>query len=726
MNTATLGPLSGAAFFLLTWAFVCCGAAFLQKRIEPDACSADSFLESVLIATAWVVFSSTVIGCLGLISLLNMLLADAAFFMTSVYLFLTRVPQPPKTDKPAAYETLNFQPLRMTIFLALAVAAAAWVWAWVSPPPPWDAFVYHLSFPASWIKSGKIFLVTVPFGDQAGTYFPSNAELIYMRILLSLGQDFATNALQLIFLASACVAVYKLSRTCGAGKAESSAAACAAFFMPILFHQAVASEVDIIFSAFFVCSLYFLFRWAERPESRASLFFAFLALGLFAGTKSIALVFMLFIAAPTFVYFLISKREWSAFLWGPGVCVIFGGFWHIRNLIVTGNPVFPLTISAFGKVILHGAYTRWTMLQSLFHTNSGLEWLGVLREDWGTPLLALCCACTILAILWPRRDFRAKCLAAFPWLVAAICFFAIPYNREVRFTFSAFLIACASIAWVGSRLSRKNSMLFLSLLPVIFIVNIVATSNYPDGAFYIQLQKHILNLIKQSNPVYRAMAPGALLMGIAAIGAATAFFMSFARGRLISGGRPILITCGVIAAAGVFAIAGRYPSYQYAYYSSFPMGRSWSALRQLRPEPARVAYTGTDLNFGLTGPRLKNSVYYVPVTRWHETAFHECAARLMKSNQYSVPDTDRIDFCRRDPDYVTWIERLIDSHTDLLYVTVLHQNDLPHLAHDPEGFPIERQWADAHTDQFRLIYSNPQVRIYDVGNQTETPANIGK
>jgi hypothetical protein len=142
------------------------------------------------------------------------------------------------------------------------------------------------------------------------------------------------------------------------------------------------------------------------------------------------------------------------------------------------------------------------------------------------------------------------------------------------------------------------------------------------------------------------------------------------------------------------------------------MGHSWYAMHALHPKPARVAYTGTDLSFGLTGPLLKNTVYYVPISRWETNAFHECTNLLKKRNEYQIPDTDRIDFCRRDPDYVTWMERLVESHTDLLYVAVLHQNDLPHLDHDDQGFPIERRWANAHQDQFRLIYANPQVRIY--------------
>jgi hypothetical protein len=714
MSSATFGSLAGAACFLLTCALVCGGAVMIQKKIEPLADSADSYLESALIATAWIVLSSTVFGIIGLISRLNIFLADAAFF-SFAFLLYKRCNSIIKTySTPVSARASNFGISHFAVAIALLLAIAAWVWAWVSPPPPWDAFVYHLCFPAAWIKNGNIFLVTVPFGDQAGTYFPSNAELIYMRILLSLGQDFATNVLQLIYLSVACIAVYKLSLTCDSPKAESAVAAAAALFMPILFHQAVTSEVDLIFSSLFILSLYFIFRWTSNPKSRRDIVFAFISLGLFAGTKSIALVFILLIAAPAFIYVLISKRNWGAFLWGPALAAVFGGFWYVRNIVVTGNPVFPLSINAFGKEILHGAYTRHTMLQSLFHTDNLNEWLHALASGWGLPLLTLCCLATLLTFLWPGRDVRAKYLAAAPWLIAVLCFFVIPYNREVRFAFSAFLIACVSVAWIGSRIPRKISYIFLTLLVFVFIFNVIYSARSSDGAFYLQLGKHIAGLIAMSNPIYKAMASGALLLGIAALIGAFVFFTSFLKSKPIAHGRPLLILCGVFAAAGVLALSLKYPQYQYAYYSSFPMGQSWRAMHEQYPKPTHVAYTGTDISFGLTGPRLKNSVYYIPITRWEVGAFHECTVLLKRRNEYNVPNTDRIDFCRREPDYSTWVDRLADAQTELLYVTVLHQNDLPHLEHDADGFPVERQWADAHKDRFRLIYSNPQVRIYDV------------
>ena len=185
-----------------------------------------------------------------------------------------------------------------------------------------------------------------------------------------------------------------------------------------------------------------------------------------------------------------------------------------------------------------------------------------------------------------------------------------------------------------------------------------------------------------------------------------------------------LAFCGVFALAGLSLIAIRYQSYQYNYYMGSPHGRAWKFIHELYPYPARlrIAYTGTDINFGLAGPQMKNTIYHIPVTRWDVRIFHECTDILKQRGEYEVPDTDRIDFCRREPDYDKWLHRLKSKNTTILYVSILHQNDRPHLNHDRYGFPIERSWADNHPESFRPLYQvksdppnkKPVVRVYAV------------
>ncbi len=49
-----------------------------------------------------------------------------------------------------------------------------------------------------------------------------------------------------------------------------------------------------------------------------------------------------------------------------------------------------------------------------------------------------------------------------------------------------------------------------------------------------------------------------------------------------------------------------------------------------------------------------------------------------------------------------------------LFVTALSAYEIDYMWHDPQGFPIEEDWAAADPAAFVLVYENPQVKIYAV------------
>ena len=220
-----------------------------------------------------------------------------------------------------------------------------------------------------------------------------------------------------------------------------------------------------------------------------------------------------------------------------------------------------------------------------------------------------------------------------------------------------------------------------------------------------------------------AMQPGAVLLGASIAGAALGILILRDDGRAAvrAAGAVILVPCIAGALLSPFVILPRYRSYRHAYAPEFHLGHAWWFLDQYQaaagPRPARIAYTGSDLTFGLYGAYLENRVIHAAVHAHAEWKFHDCVSALKRSGQYAPPDTDRIDFCRRNPDPDAWVRNLERQDVDFVFIPRLHQNDRPHLDHDPQGFPTERTWADARPQLFRLIYPapghpNPQVRIY--------------
>jgi len=721
MSSIVHGATGEAILLFAGLCAVLIGSFMVQKAWHRDRDAAEVAVATLVIAFAWIVVSSLALGIAGLIRLEYRMLADGLFLGFGLLSYAKYFPRKEHLERTSSQVALV--PIALMGVFAASFAGMLWIWGWVSPPPAWDAFVYHLGFPAAWLQHGEIFPVTVPFGDQAGTYFPSNVELVYLWIMTYAGQDFATNTVQWLFMLMCTALVYRLCRIFAKSKSVALAAAFSVFFMPSIFHQAVSSEVDIAFAAMFLSALYFTLRWVEKPAIRFNFVLAMTSAGLFAGTKSIATVWTVFFLFPALVAALVSRgaRPWMIVGLASGIAT--GGYWYIRNFIITGNPVFPLTISLGGLTIFPGAYTRATMLNSLFHTDSMTEWLRLLASDWGPVFLFVVAISTAATALSGKDATRRICFGLLPWMIALLCFLVIPYNREVRFTYTAFLLGSVAMGIQVDRLKDKRIHLGIYGLLVICIANLLVHRyiDWTPQLFHLQLVGHIKNLITAPHPVFEGMRGGALFFAGAFLVCGLPVMGSMLRQKWVAYANHTIALAGILTFAGILFTSANYPGYQYDYYSGTSMGKSWKYLHSEYTEPVRIAYTGTDLSYGLYGPHLKNSVYHVPVNRHGFRHFHDCNRYLHETGQYTVPSTDRIDFCRRYPDYSKWKDLLMEADTDLLYVSILHQNDAPHLVHDRQGFPIERYWAESHPEVFKPLdynWKNPDgnVKIYSIRN----------
>ena len=75
-----------------------------------------------------------------------------------------------------------------------------------------DDFTHHLRFPVEWMKAQRIFICFAPFGYDAPSYAPCNAELFYTWLLLPLRSDCLAKVGQFPLLLAGAIAVYRLAR----------------------------------------------------------------------------------------------------------------------------------------------------------------------------------------------------------------------------------------------------------------------------------------------------------------------------------------------------------------------------------------------------------------------------------------------------------------------------------------------------------------------------------
>ena len=125
---------------------------------------------------------------------------------------------------------------------------------------------------------------------------------------------------------------------------------------------------------------------------------------------------------------------------------------------------------------------------------------------------------------------------------------------------------------------------------------------------------------------------------------------------------------------------------------------------------ARVAYTGTNLAFPLWGPDLSNRVAYVNVSGGPGDRLPDFARRWQPG---PAPTAEPAPY-RDGASYEAWLRNLRAEGAEVLFIAALDPIVARTVPADGDQFPVERQWADAHPDLFRLRYASIAARVYGI------------
>jgi hypothetical protein len=146
---------------------------------------------------------------------------------------------------------------------------------------------------------------------------------------------------------------------------------------------------------------------------------------------------------------------------------------------------------------------------------------------------------------------------------------------------------------------------------------------------------------------------------------------------------------------------------------------------------ANIAYTGINLPYALSGSRLTNTVRYVNIDNHLSWRFDQYAAAYRQGSlqpQAASPlatssgvlmsagglDAIRPRFERRAGAADEWKMNLVRERIAYLFVMTLDPYEIDYNRHDAQGFPVENEWARSDPKGFHLVYSNDDVRIYEV------------
>lgn len=340
--------------------------------------------------------------------------------------------------------------------LALVAALLPAGVLWAHDGRGYDVLEYHLQLPREYLQTGRV----APFQHNVYSYFPANAEMLYLLAMILRNDHIAGMYLaQIINLAIAiafAVGVYLLLRN-----QSPLAAAVAAIVIagPQLFFVATNAYVEcfmLLMCLLALCSVPCVrqqLRLHEAfPLSDGS---AVLLAGIFAGAACGSKYTALIMLVPIALIFLFLSRKYKlkhAALFLLVTAVTFSP-WLIRNFTYTSNPIFPLA----GDQLGHAHWTdaqleRWQKAhRAAEHQTSAQHRLKAAAENLCHPKYYGGVMLTSLAALFlgARHKDQRFWIACLVGIVVQVLFWMFLTHLQTRFLLPIIIPCAILIAGFG-------------------------------------------------------------------------------------------------------------------------------------------------------------------------------------------------------------------------------------------------------------------------------------
>ncbi len=238
-----------------------------------------------------------------------------------------------------------------------------------------DTQEYHLANLAEWVQRGHIWgLPFASVGSVTSTH-PGNGELFAAWLALPTHGDellyLVPTAFALLTILAVAVAVRELAGGEPWAAPVGALTAVAVLAAPIYFNQVDSLLTDIVAAGSLLAGVALLLV-ARREGATSMVVLAGIALGLGLGSKYTAIV----PTAAVVVAAAVLLRSVRRSLWlAPGLAAL-SVPWFLRNLLATGNPLFPQDLKVVGGGETPYNVLNTTILHHLVH------WEGDVIDTW--------------------------------------------------------------------------------------------------------------------------------------------------------------------------------------------------------------------------------------------------------------------------------------------------------------------------------------------------------
>ncbi len=246
----------------------------------------------------------------------------------------------------------------------------------LTPPTARDALIHHLAIPKLWLKNGGFY--EMPWADFS--YFPMNIDLLYM-IPLYLQKDFLANFIHMGFGIATALLIYRYlnKRT---GPISGLLGVLIFISTPIVFRLSTQAYVDLGLTFFSAASIFSFIRYRDGGFKEFKwLLFSSLSMGIALGTKYNALVIWFFLTLWIVLITVRDTKNQRQALWNGAIYFLISGIlfspWLIKNIMLTGNPLYPLFKESVSQMFSQNAHTNFFSMREVLYEENLWETLTI-------------------------------------------------------------------------------------------------------------------------------------------------------------------------------------------------------------------------------------------------------------------------------------------------------------------------------------------------------------
>lgn len=380
-------------------------------------------------------------------------------------------------------------PAVLAVFLIAAIGLALFVA--LLPPFSWDAISYHLKGPQLYLAAGRIQPVPEP-QHIAPIYFPNLFEMLFM-LAMAIRGDVAAKVIHFLFLFFLGGMVYLIARD--QVKVQNPWLAIAFYAtIPMVFALAAQAYNDLSLAFYQLGAITAVFQWqkAAPEQKRRWLILSGIFCGFALGHKYTSFYTPIALAAIIAWQF---KGRWLGAIRPLFTFSLTAGLvglpWYLKNIILTGNPVYPFVFGGTGwDDYLSRAYADpgsgigldpIALLRIPYDLTTGIH--DVSGDGQMGPLFLAFLPLLLIYTFyhWRRRTPRPLrqilffALVQFLfWTMGVISSAGLWQGRQL---FSMFVLLCPVLAWIVEDLARHDHPQFSLRRFVILVLAVVLGLN---------------------------------------------------------------------------------------------------------------------------------------------------------------------------------------------------------------------------------------------------------